>query len=229
MCCFIGVASYANFHTLLLTTRLHHRCTLTMMNADPYDILGVARDASKGDMQHAFRKRARALHPDTSDDPESVHRFRELVSAFEHLQQKKPGSCESHKLWPYLTSLDKYWSREQGHDTAEELEDYLRDLGKFDEYLEELRADESLAAASDSMSAAEEAATEAATDPADVITALLGYRVFLGSEQWHVRWSGMSGDDAEERTTWERWEALERLGCSELQLEAAEILREEAT
>jgi len=52
---------------------------------DLYDVLGVERSASDGDVKKAFRKLARELHPDVSDDPDAESRFREVAEAYEVL------------------------------------------------------------------------------------------------------------------------------------------------
>jgi molecular chaperone DnaJ len=56
------------------------------MKRDPYEVLGVARDAGEGEIKKAFRRAARALHPDVNrEDPEAEERFKELVEAQEIL------------------------------------------------------------------------------------------------------------------------------------------------
>jgi molecular chaperone DnaJ len=52
---------------------------------DLYELLGVARDASDGEIKRAFRRLARELHPDVSDHPEAGERFRELAEAYDVL------------------------------------------------------------------------------------------------------------------------------------------------
>ncbi|MCK9250838.1 MAG: molecular chaperone DnaJ [Solirubrobacteraceae bacterium] len=53
---------------------------------DPYEVLGVARDADEGQIKKAFRRLARTLHPDVNpDDPEAQDRFREVAEAYEIL------------------------------------------------------------------------------------------------------------------------------------------------
>ena len=46
---------------------------------DYYELLGVGREASEGQIKRAFRQLARELHPDVSDAPDAHERFRELV------------------------------------------------------------------------------------------------------------------------------------------------------
>jgi len=52
---------------------------------DYYEILGVGRGASDGDIKKAFRRLARELHPDVSDAPDAQERFREIAEAYEVL------------------------------------------------------------------------------------------------------------------------------------------------
>ncbi|TAK47186.1 MAG: J domain-containing protein [Xanthobacteraceae bacterium] len=51
---------------------------------DPYDVLGVPKSASAGDIKSAFRKLAKKLHPDANkNDPKAATQFAELNSAYE--------------------------------------------------------------------------------------------------------------------------------------------------
>ena len=51
---------------------------------DPYEVLGVARGASAGEVKTAFRRLAKKLHPDANKhDPKAASRFAEINAAYE--------------------------------------------------------------------------------------------------------------------------------------------------
>src|SRR5271154_3789457 len=53
---------------------------------DPYDVLGVKRDASEQQIKKAFRQLARELHPDVNaHDPDAEEKFKEAAEANEIL------------------------------------------------------------------------------------------------------------------------------------------------
>jgi molecular chaperone DnaJ len=56
------------------------------MPRDPYEVLGVARDASEQQVKKAFRMLARELHPDVNaHDPAAEEKFKEAAEAYEIL------------------------------------------------------------------------------------------------------------------------------------------------
>jgi len=52
---------------------------------DPYETLGVARDADDDTIKRAYRKLARQYHPDVNPDPESQEHFKQVTNAYEVL------------------------------------------------------------------------------------------------------------------------------------------------
>jgi molecular chaperone DnaJ len=56
------------------------------MRRDPYEVLGVARDADDTEIKKTFRRLARELHPDVNrHDPEAEEKFKEAAEAYEIL------------------------------------------------------------------------------------------------------------------------------------------------
>jgi curved DNA-binding protein CbpA len=52
--------------------------------SDPYIVLGVSRQASPSEIARAYRRAARATHPDSRpDDPSAAERFRNVSAAYE--------------------------------------------------------------------------------------------------------------------------------------------------
>ena len=192
-----------------------------ILKGDPWDIIGVPRSADLAAVRKAYRIRARTLHPDVSEDDNADAAFRELVTAFKKIERMQPGSRETHPLWPHLSELDQYWSREQGHDSAEDLEDYLKDLGSYEYYLQEYRIAQSAAGLAEAMEPTvpcldDDESMDGANDEAlgeDSsalgIEELLDYRIYLGNEQWRVRWTAAACADDEQQTSWERFAVLD--------------------
>lgn len=57
---------------------------------DPYELLGVARDASQADIKKAYRALAKKLHPDVNPGDESVEqRFKEVTAAYDLLSDEE--------------------------------------------------------------------------------------------------------------------------------------------
>ena len=56
-----------------------------MANRDPYEVLGVSKDASEDEIKKAFRKKARELHPDVNKSENAEEEFKELNEAYDIL------------------------------------------------------------------------------------------------------------------------------------------------
>ena len=63
------------------------------MRRDPYEVLGVARDAEDAEIKKTFRRLARELHPDVNrHDPEAEEKFKEAAEAYEILSDTERRS-----------------------------------------------------------------------------------------------------------------------------------------
>jgi molecular chaperone DnaJ len=62
----------------------------TSMPRDPYEVLGLERDASAQQIKKAFRALARELHPDVNaHDPRAEEKFKEAAGAYEILSDEE--------------------------------------------------------------------------------------------------------------------------------------------
>ena len=61
-----------------------------MEKRDYYDVLGVERGASEGDLKKAYRRLAMKFHPDrNSEDPQAEEKFKEATEAYEILTDQE--------------------------------------------------------------------------------------------------------------------------------------------
>jgi DnaJ-class molecular chaperone len=75
------------------------------MARNPYETLGVQRDASEDDIQKAYRKLARKYHPDMNpDDASAKSKFQEVQSAFEIL-----SDAEKRKRYDQFGTTDPHF------------------------------------------------------------------------------------------------------------------------
>ena len=50
---------------------------------DPFEVLGLSQDATPREVKSAWRRLARAYHPDVNSDSDAAERFRQITEAFE--------------------------------------------------------------------------------------------------------------------------------------------------
>ena len=52
---------------------------------DPYEILGIDKNATQDDIKHAYRTLAKKYHPDINKEPGAEEKFKEIQGAYEIL------------------------------------------------------------------------------------------------------------------------------------------------
>lgn len=62
---------------------------MAAVRRDYYEVLGIGRDADEAAIKKAFRRLAREMHPDVSDEPGAEERFKEVVEAYEVLSNSE--------------------------------------------------------------------------------------------------------------------------------------------
>ncbi|HEY8595575.1 MAG TPA: J domain-containing protein [Devosiaceae bacterium] len=104
---------------------------------DPYVVLGVGRSASEKEIKSAYRKLAKAFHPDQNkDDPQAQTKFSEATAAYDLLSDKtKRGQFDRGEIDaegnPKFAGYDFASAREgggRGHSGAFSPEDILKEF-----------------------------------------------------------------------------------------------------
>lgn len=100
------------------------------MNENPYDILGVSRDASMDEVKRAYRKKARENHPDLNpNDPQAEERMNKINEAYDRISNpEKYAASDARKRGygaPYSPGYNGYsnpnaggYSQGAGHGTG---------------------------------------------------------------------------------------------------------------
>ena len=82
---------------------------------DHYATLRVRPSASQQEIERAYRRLARELHPDTNPDPQATERFKKITVAYETLRDPERRRGRSRVVGggadraPALTGADLLW------------------------------------------------------------------------------------------------------------------------
>ena len=81
---------------------------------DPYEVLGVPRDADETQIKKAFRKLARELHPDVNrHDPDAEEKFKEAAEAYEILNDAERRATFEHPRYEIVPTGEVYDGEEE--------------------------------------------------------------------------------------------------------------------
>ena len=102
------------------------------MAADPYEVLGVKKDASQSDIQKAYRALAKKLHPDLNPgNKQAEERFKEVAGAYDLLgDEKKRARFDSGEI--DASGAERPQQRQYYRDFADAGSQYSNDAGFAD-------------------------------------------------------------------------------------------------
>jgi DnaJ-class molecular chaperone len=100
--------------------------------ADPYEVLGVKKDASQSDIQKAYRALAKKLHPDLNPgNKQAEERFKEVAGAYDLLgDEKKRARFDSGEI--DASGAERPQQRQYYRDFADAGSQYSNDAGFAD-------------------------------------------------------------------------------------------------
>ena len=73
----------------VLPSGLRYRVMVMSDKRDYYEVLGVEKNASEGDLKNAFRSLARKYHPDRSTEDGAEDKFKEIQEAYAVLSDQE--------------------------------------------------------------------------------------------------------------------------------------------
>lgn len=84
-----------------------------VFNSDPYEVLGIARDATQREVKQAYRGLAKKFHPDHNPgNPEAEARFKQIQWAYEILSDRRKRDGVSPTTFARRTNTPSFFKTE---------------------------------------------------------------------------------------------------------------------
>ena len=104
-----------------------------MSKQDYYEVLGVGRDASAGDLKKAYRKLALKYHPDKNTENNDGEKFKEITEAYQYLKshRKKQSNKDEHVSGEDYQNFWKAQGEKMGDEMRFNFEELRQENQKF--------------------------------------------------------------------------------------------------
>lgn len=101
------------------------------MSKDPYEVLGVSRNASDDEIKRAYRRLAKQYHPDMHpNDPVAAKKMNEINAAYEQIKNpQKAQEDPSQGAYGGYGNYGGYTGGSNGESSGNPYEDFFRNFG----------------------------------------------------------------------------------------------------
>lgn len=102
---------------------------------DPYEVLGISRNAAEEEIKKAYKSLSRKYHPDANiNNPrkeEAEEKFKEIQQAYQQIMKERTEGYGKSSYYGGNNSYGNYWGYSQSSGTGYEENGHLRAAGNY--------------------------------------------------------------------------------------------------